>query len=56
MEVLEAVDFTPTGGIKNDIVGIIIEESQSYMEGDRSVEEVARFIQNRVRTLVQENR
>ena len=56
LEVLEAVDFTPTGGIKNDIVGIIIEESQSYMEGDRSVEEVARFIQNRVRTLVQENR
>ena len=56
LEVLEAVDFTPTGGIKDEIVGIIVEESANYMGGTRIVEEAARLIQNRVGTLVQENR
>lgn len=56
LEVLEELDFTPTGGIKDKIVEIIIEESRSYMEGDRSVNEVAQYIQSRVGTLVQENR
>ena len=56
LEVLEAVDFTPTGGIEDEIVGIIVEESANYMGGARTVEEAARLIQNRVGTLVQENR
>ena len=55
LEVLGALDFTPTGGIKDEIVGIIIEESRRYLGGERTVEEVGGFIQNRVWTLVQEN-
>ena len=55
LEVLGALYFTPTGGIKDEIVGIIIEESRSYLGGERTVEEVGGFIQNRVWTLVQEN-
>ena len=56
LEVFDALDFTPTGGIKDEIVRIITEESRSYLVGERTVEEAARLIQNRVGTLVQENR
>lgn len=56
LNVLSALDFTPEGGVRKEIVEIIIEESRSCLGGDRSVEEVARYIQNRVWTLVQEDR
>ncbi len=56
LEVFDVLNFTPTGGVKDEIIWIIIEESRSYLEGERTVEEAAKLIQNRVGTLVQENR
>ena len=55
-EIVEAVDFTPAGGLRDTVTDIILDEIGGYMEGTRGVEDTARIIQNRVRTVVQENR
>lgn len=44
------------GGWNQAILDIIIEESKAYFSGDKSVDEVADIIQNRVKTYVNENR
>ncbi len=55
MEIFEVIDFTPGGGLRGKVLEIFEEESNGYLEGSRSVEEVAEIIQNRVKNLVQEN-
>ena len=47
-------DFSLRGGVQEDIIGIIAEEAESYFNGDKSLKEVTKVVQNRVSTLVQE--
>lgn len=44
------------GGWNQAILDIIIEESKAYFSGDKSLDETADIIQNRVKTYVNENR
>jgi len=53
---IEAADFTPRGGVRDAISGIVMEEMAVYLNGEKPLEEVSRIIQNRVVNLVQENR
>jgi ABC-type glycerol-3-phosphate transport system substrate-binding protein len=53
----ELIDSTTKiGGYNQSIMDIIVEESKSYFTGDKTVDEVADVIQNRVKTYVNENR
>ncbi len=50
-------DATPAFDLENDeIIKIIREEAQGYYSGQKSAEDVAEVIQNRVRMYVEENR
>lgn len=51
---IEAIDFTPQGGIRKEISGILLEELAPYLDGKKSLEEALRIIQNRVGNLVRE--
>lgn len=53
-DIIAAADFSMTGGAKEEILGIIMEEIRSYLYRDKTLEEVTAIIQSRVRTLVQE--
>lgn len=44
------------GGWNQAIIDIIVEESKAYFSGDKSLDETADIIQNRVKTYVNENR
>ncbi len=55
MAFLEAADFTPDSGMRQMIVGIVLEESEPYYTGDKSLEEAVGIIQNRVQLLLDEN-
>ncbi len=52
--VIAAAAFTPAGGVRDEVIGIIMEEMRSYLYHEKSLEEVTGIIQNRVRTMVQE--
>jgi len=53
----ELIDNTKKiGGWNQAILDIIIEESKAYFSGDKSLDETADIIQNRVKTYVNENR
>ena len=49
-------NVTKTADYNEEIISIIEEETKAYFEGDKSVDEVADIIQNRVTTYVNENR
>ncbi len=53
-EMIAHTDFSLRGGVQEDIIGIIAEEAESYFNGDKSLKEVTKVVQNRVSTLVQE--
>ena len=54
---MKVIDNTKkVGMVNNDIYNIICEECASYFSGDKSVDEVANIIQNRVKTYVDEQR
>lgn len=54
---MDLIDNTKkVGGWNQAIFDIIIEESKAYFSGDKSVDEAADIIQNRVKTYVNENR
>jgi hypothetical protein len=54
---MELIDSTTKiGGYNQSIMDIIIEESKAYFSGDKTVDETAEVIQNRVKTYVNENR
>ena len=53
-EMIAHTDFSLRDGVQEDIIGIIAEEAESYINGDKSLEEVTKVIQNRASTLVQE--
>lgn len=55
LELIEAIDFTPEGGVETQILGILLEELGPYLEGQKSLEEAAHILQNRVQNLVREN-
>ena len=55
MAFLEAADFTPDWGLRQMVVSIVLEESEPYYTGDKSLEEVTGIIQNRVQLLLKEN-
>ena len=48
MDFLEEADFTPGSRLRDMTVGIILEESEAYYTGDKSLDEVVALIQNRV--------
>ena len=54
MEMLESVDFRPRSSAENAIIDIIMEETASFYNGDKSIELVMEIIQNRASLLVQE--
>ncbi len=56
MALLESADFTPESGLRNMVVSIVLEETKSYYTGDKSLDEVAGIIQNRVQLLLKENK
>lgn len=55
MSLLESADFTPESGLRNMVVSIVLEETEPYYTGDKSLEEVIGIIQNRVHLLLKEN-
>ncbi len=55
MEFLETADFTPESGLRNMVVSIVLEETEAYYTGDKSLDEVVGIIQNRVQLLLKEN-
>ena len=54
MEMLESVDFRPRTSAENAIIDIIMEETSSFYNGDKSIELVMEIIQNRASLLVNE--
>ena len=56
MDLLKEADFSPEDRVEDSIVNIVLEEAGSYYNGDKSLEDVTEIIQNRVSTLVQEQR
>lgn len=56
MELLEAADFTPESDLRNMVVSIVLEETEAYYTGDKSLDEVIGIIQNRVQLLLDENK
>lgn len=54
MEMLDSVDFRPKSNVENAIIDIIVEETESFYNGDKSLEEVMAIIQNRARLLLWE--
>lgn len=53
LEGIRTADVSPRG-YENDVIGIIVEEVQSYFAGQKTVEDVASVIQNRVSILLAE--
>jgi len=53
-EAIQSADFRPRSGRERMVLQIISEEAESYYNGDKSIEEVTRIIQNRVSMLIQE--
>lgn len=53
-EMLESVDFRPRSSVATAIIDIIVEETQSFYNGDKSMEEIIEIIENRANILVQE--
>ncbi len=54
--VIEQADFTPViKGRQYQIISILLEELGAYIDGQKSLEEAADILQNRVQNLVQEN-
>lgn len=54
MEMLESVDFSPRSNEESAIIDIIMEETASFYNGDKSIESVMEIIQNRASLLVHE--
>lgn len=54
-DMIAHTDFSLKDGVQEDIIAIIAEEAEGYFNGDKSLVEVTKVIQNRVSTLVQEN-
>ena len=54
MEMLESVDFRLRSSAESAIIDIIMEETASFYNGDKSIELVMEIIQNRANLLVQE--
>lgn len=54
MTILENADFAPRSSAENGIIDIIVEETQSFYNGDKGVEEVMDIIERRVSILLQE--
>ncbi len=55
LDMIAHTDFSPEGGLKSEVISIIMEETAGYFSGDKSVEEATKIIQNRVSVMVQEN-
>lgn len=53
--IIKAADFTPKGGLREEITGIVKEELAYFLTGSKPLEEVTAVLQNRIRNLVQEN-
>ena len=56
LDMIEYMDFSLDDYLQSEVTGIIAEEMGGYFSGDKALEEVTKVIQNRVNTLVQENR
>ena len=56
LHAIETADFTPMSEEEEMIVKIVVEETGSYYNGDKTLEEVAGLIQNRVQLILNEGR
>lgn len=56
LALLEEADYAPSSIIEDKIVDIILEETESYYSGDKSLDEVTGIIQNRVQLILDEQR
>lgn len=54
LEIMEVADYRPRSEEEEMIITIVADEAESYYHGDKSLEEVARLIQNRVQLLLDE--
>lgn len=55
LKALENIDFTPRSAREEIVIAIVSEETEAFFKGDKSAEETAGIIQNRVSLLLQEN-
>ena len=55
MDVIAKIDFSPRTGTENTIIEIIGQETKDFFDGRKTAEQVSAVIQNRIRTLLQEN-
>ena len=56
MDLLKQIDFTPDSALKQSIISILSEESEAFFNGEKTAQEAAAIIQNRVQLLISENR
>ncbi len=56
MALIESLDFAPRSSLEDTIVGIVLEEAQSLLNGDKTAAEVSRLIQNRAELALKESR
>ena len=54
LRMIEAIDFTPRGGLRSEILGILLEELTPWLKGEKNLEEAVHILQNRVENLVRE--
>ncbi len=55
MDAIAKIDFSPRTGTENTVIEIILQEANDFFNGPKTEAQVAAVIQNRVRTLLQEN-
>jgi len=56
LNVIKTADFSPLSEKEKMVIRIVLEEAEGYYQGDKSLEEVTRLIQNRVQLLLDEKK
>ena len=55
LEAIDHMSFILDGGTREQIINIILEEMDTYLKGDKTLEEATSIIQNRLNVLVKES-
>ncbi len=53
-KILASVDFRPRSNAEETIIDIIVEETETFYNGDKDIQEVMQIIQNRAKQVLQE--
>lgn len=55
MNLLRQIDFTPDSTVKQSMISILSEETEPFFKGEKTAQEAAAIIQNRIQLLLSEN-